>query len=112
MRSHKCPIDLIKNIVYKSSLLNNMQVKKERTHQCGLSNIDFRRLNDAPNIKKFQDDMRCTNFGLMGRNGVPYVFGSGDGNKRDNLLVKTGFTLHYIIYYVKFFYLMNNFLAF
>eukprot|EP01022_Parablepharisma_sp_SALTPOND_P002130 TRINITY_DN1087_c0_g1_i1.p1 TRINITY_DN1087_c0_g1~~TRINITY_DN1087_c0_g1_i1.p1 ORF type:complete len:796 (-),score=97.69 TRINITY_DN1087_c0_g1_i1:2456-4753(-) len=68
-----------------------MQVKRERTHQCGLSNIDFKRLDDRNNLKRYSDDMRCTNFGLMGRTGVPYAFESCGFGNRQSLQVHSGF---------------------
>jgi hypothetical protein len=49
-----------------------MQTKKERTHQCGLSNIDFRRLNDRSSLQQYQDDKRFIHFGLFGRTGNAY----------------------------------------
>lgn len=70
-----------------------MHVKKERTHQCGLSNIDFRRLNDKQGIQRFQDDMRSTNFGLMGRNGIHNQVNSSDYNRRESLQLHSGFKM-------------------
>jgi len=43
-----------------------MLAKKSRTHSCGLSNIDFRSLNDESSLKKFQPWKIRKNFGTMG----------------------------------------------
>jgi len=68
-----------------------MQVKRERTHQCGLSNIDFRRMNDQTSLKKYTNDMSSTDFGTMGRHYAPYMHQSGEFGNRQALLVRTGF---------------------
>ena len=70
-----------------------MQVKKERMHHCGLSNVDYKRLSDAPTLKKYSDDMRTTNFGLMGRTGVPYAYQSCGFGNHDTLMIHAGFKL-------------------
>ncbi len=43
-----------------------MLYKRDRTHSCGNSNIDFRSLKDETNIKKFQPWNVKKNFGTMG----------------------------------------------
>ena len=70
-----------------------MNVRKERMHQCGLSNVDFKRLNDKPSMKKFSDDMRTTNFAYFGRNGVPYSYESCGFGKPETLQVHSGFKI-------------------
>ena len=70
-----------------------MHVRKERSHQCGLSNIDFRRLNDKTSLARFDNDMRDTNFGLMGRSKIPYSYQSCDFGNRQSLLVNSGFQI-------------------
>jgi len=68
-----------------------MQVKKERTHQCGLTNIDFKRLRDSTSLQKFKDDMRSTDFGTMGRTKVPYEFERCGFGNRQSMQVHCGF---------------------
>ncbi len=70
-----------------------MQVKRDRLHQCGLSNVDFRRLNDREGYQRYKDDMRSTDFGLMGRTGVPYSYTSCGYGTRHSLEVHGGFKL-------------------
>ena len=46
-----------------------MQVRKERTHACGLTNLDFRTKGDLANEDKFHFTTIRSNFGTMGRKG-------------------------------------------
>ena len=68
-----------------------MKIRRERTHHCGLSNIDYRRLNDRSAHLKYINDMKYTNFGLMGRKKLPYEFQSFDFGNEESLLVHSGF---------------------
>jgi hypothetical protein len=43
-----------------------MNKRKERTHHCGFTNIDFRSKNDLENLKIHQPWHQRTNFGTMG----------------------------------------------
>ncbi len=53
--------------------------------------MDFKRLNDKDSIRKYRDDMRSTDFGLMGRSRIPYAYEScGFGNRR-SLQIHAGF---------------------
>eukprot|EP01022_Parablepharisma_sp_SALTPOND_P014822 TRINITY_DN205_c0_g3_i4.p2 TRINITY_DN205_c0_g3~~TRINITY_DN205_c0_g3_i4.p2 ORF type:complete len:880 (+),score=100.64 TRINITY_DN205_c0_g3_i4:6240-8879(+) len=70
-----------------------MQVRKQRTHQCGLSNIDFRRLNDKEKIKEYRDDMRLTSFGHMGRIGIQYAYESCGFGNPETLQIHSGFRI-------------------
>ena len=44
-----------------------MNIRKERTHQCGLTNVDYRSKNDTQNLDKFQPNLKYTDFGTMGK---------------------------------------------
>lgn len=46
-----------------------MNVRKERTHHCGLTNIDFKTKGDGSNDDKFNFTTAWSDFGTMGRKG-------------------------------------------
>jgi hypothetical protein len=46
-----------------------MNVRKERTHQCGLTNLDFRTKGDHEALNRYQPDLKRINFGTMGSTG-------------------------------------------
>jgi len=70
-----------------------MQARKERLHHCGLSNIDFKRLNETSKAKEFYDDMRLTNFGHMGRIDIPYAYESCGFGSPDAVKVHAGWKI-------------------
>ena len=45
-----------------------MKIRKERSHRCGHTNIDFRTKNDVDNIKTFMPWKSKKEFGTMGNN--------------------------------------------
>ena len=46
-----------------------MNIRKERTHHCGLTNLDFRTKGDIANQDRFQFTTAKSDFGTMGREG-------------------------------------------
>ena len=44
-----------------------MNVRKQRTHQCGLTNVDFRTKGDSSALDKFQPNMKYADAGTMGK---------------------------------------------
>ena len=44
-----------------------MNVRKQRTHQCGLSNIDFRTKGDGAAQDRFNPTMKFADVGTMGK---------------------------------------------
>ena len=46
-----------------------MNVRRQRTHQCGLTNVDFRTKGDAAALEKFQPNMKYADAGTMGKAG-------------------------------------------
>ena len=46
-----------------------MNVRKQRTHQCGLTNVDFRTKGDGGATDKFQPNMKYADTGTMGKAG-------------------------------------------
>ena len=56
-----------------------MSLRRDRTHNYGLSNIDFRSKNDIDSLLLFQPWKTNTHFGSMGRSNY---FRSFTANKR------------------------------
>ena len=50
-----------------------MNIRKERTHHCGLTNLDFRTKRDADNQQRFQPNLKNSDFGTMGKTGFKRV---------------------------------------
>ena len=46
-----------------------MNVRKQRTHQCGLSNIDFRTKGDAGAVDKYNPTLKFADTGTMNKHG-------------------------------------------
>ena len=44
-----------------------MNVRKQRTHQCGLTNVDFRTKGDTAATDKFGPTMKYADTGTMGK---------------------------------------------
>lgn len=42
-----------------------MNVRKQRTHQCGLTNIDFRTKGDINAVDKYNPSLKYTDMGTM-----------------------------------------------
>jgi Ca2+-binding EF-hand superfamily protein len=70
---------------------NLMQIRKERTHQCGLSNIDFKTRKDEEGFKTFKEDFRSTQFGTMGKTALKKLYKPSD--EKSHLKVTAGFQL-------------------
>lgn len=44
-----------------------MNIRRDRTHQCGLTNLDFRTKGDIESLDRFQPSLKYADFGTMGR---------------------------------------------
>ena len=44
-----------------------MNIRKERMHQCGLTNLDFKTKGDSEMMSVYRDGPKNLNFGTMGR---------------------------------------------
>jgi hypothetical protein len=49
-----------------------MNIRKDRTHGCGLSNLDFRTKGDYEKIEKYQPDLKFADMGTMGKTSFKY----------------------------------------
>lgn len=70
-----------------------MQVRRDRQHSHGLSNIDFRRLNERQKASEYANDFRATDFAYMGRKEVPYFYERRGFGSADTLKVNSGFAV-------------------
>lgn len=44
-----------------------MNVRKQRTHQCGLTNVDFRTKGDFQSADRFNPSLKFADVGTMGK---------------------------------------------
>jgi hypothetical protein len=49
-----------------------MNVRKQRTHQCGLTNIDFRTKGDIQSVDRFNANLKYTDMGTMTKTNFKY----------------------------------------
>jgi hypothetical protein len=68
-----------------------MQLRKDRAHHCGLSNLDFRTQKDSENLTKYQEDFKKKSFGTMGRIGIKQV--KAPTSEKEKRKLKAGFIL-------------------
>ena len=69
-----------------------MNVRKQRTHQCGISNLDFRTKRDFENVERFQGDLSKTNFGFFGRQALRSMRSTvRDVTPKEKLKITSGF---------------------
>ena len=50
-----------------------MNVRKQRQHQCGLSNVDFRTKGDLNAIDKYNPTLKFADTGTMSKHGFKQV---------------------------------------
>jgi len=50
-----------------------MKVRKDRTHGCGLSNLDFRTKGDVDAVDRYQPDLKFADMGTMGKTSFKYT---------------------------------------
>ena len=46
-----------------------MNVRKQRTHQCGLTNIDFRTKGDQAAVDRYNPNLKFADTGTMNKHG-------------------------------------------
>lgn len=46
-----------------------MNIRRERTHQCGLTNIDYRTKGDVQSLDRYQANLKFADMGTMNRTG-------------------------------------------
>lgn len=44
-----------------------MNVRKQRTHQCGLTNVDFRTKGDIQSVDRYNPSLKFTDMGTMSK---------------------------------------------
>jgi hypothetical protein len=44
-----------------------MNIRRERFHQCGLTNMDYRTKGDIESVDRYQPTLKFADFGTMGR---------------------------------------------
>ncbi len=44
-----------------------MKIRRERLHQCGLTNLDYKTMGDQENIDRYHPTLKYADFGTMGK---------------------------------------------
>lgn len=63
-----------------------MNVRKQRTHQCGLSNVDYRTKGDQAAQDKFNPTLKFADTGTMGKNAFRQTGMPSNDPKEDTAL--------------------------
>ena len=54
-----------------------MNIRRDRTHQCGLTNLDFRTKGEADMIEKYHPTLKYADFGTMGKSQFKRMTSAG-----------------------------------
>ena len=44
-----------------------MNIRRDRTHQCGLTNLDFRTKGEIESVDRYNPNLKFADFGTMGK---------------------------------------------
>lgn len=44
-----------------------MNIRRDRTHQCGLTNLDYRTKGEVESVERFNPTLKHADFGTMGK---------------------------------------------
>lgn len=66
-----------------------MNIRRDRLHQCGLTNLDFRTKGDIESLDRYQPSLRNTNFGTMGKSQYKRLSSAVDF--KDQVAMTSGF---------------------
>ena len=50
-----------------------MNVRKQRQHQCGLTNVDFRTKGDINSVDRFNHSLKYTDMGTMSKTNFKHA---------------------------------------
>jgi hypothetical protein len=50
-----------------------MNVRKQRQHQCGLTNVDFRTKGDINSVDRFNPSLKYTDMGTMSKTNFKHA---------------------------------------
>jgi hypothetical protein len=55
-----------------------MNIRRDRTHNCGLTNMDFRTKGDFESLERYQPSLKFANFGTMGKSQYKRLSSAAD----------------------------------
>ena len=65
-----------------------MNIRRERLHQCGLTNLDYRTKGDIDNIDRYHPSLKYADFGTMGKSQYKRLHSMAD--PKEQLKVTSG----------------------
>ena len=66
-----------------------MNIRRERLHQCGLTNLDFRTKGDVENIDRYHPTLKYADFGTMGKTQFKRLHSVAD--QKESMKLTSGF---------------------
>lgn len=66
-----------------------MNIRRERQHGCGLTNLDFRTKGDIESLDRFQPSLKYANFGTMGKSQYKRLPSAANFN--ESVAITSGF---------------------
>ncbi len=59
-----------------------MNIRKERLHQCGLTNLDYRTKGDLDNVDRYHPNLKYADFGTMGKSQFKRLHSVADSKEQ------------------------------
>ena len=66
-----------------------MNIRRERLHQCGLTNLDYRTKGDLENIDRYHPTLKFADFGTMGKTQFKRLHSVAD--PKESMKLTSGF---------------------
>ena len=66
-----------------------MNIRRERLHQCGLTNLDYRTKGDIENIDRYHPTLKYADFGTMGKSQFKRLHSVAD--PKESMKLTSGF---------------------
>ena len=66
-----------------------MNVRKPRTHQCGLTNVDFRTKGDVVSVDRYNPTLKYTDMGTMSKTNFKHAL-AADADLKESWKTKGG----------------------
>lgn len=67
-----------------------MNIRRDRTHQCGLTNLDFRTKGEIDSVDRYNPNLKYADFGTMGKTQFKRMTSAAAVDFKDKLKLSAG----------------------
>jgi hypothetical protein len=67
-----------------------MNIRRDRTHQCGLTNLDYRTKGEVDSVDKFNPSLKFADFGTMGKSQFKRMTSAAANEFKDRVKLTGG----------------------